>query len=179
MNCARRVAWERTRAVLKPVATNGSIGRREARALCMMFMQDGDGVRSVRKVASARYRLRAPTSEPAARQWLVGSVSASSIQPCRLGRPWTEGAAAIGTAPAVCEKPTTFSRFDPPRAGPRLKNRRPPPCTCTHPGAKRFFAGSMDGWGVAMRRAEERCWCCSGATAVLKGVCITCACRQT
>ena len=51
---------------------------REARIarLCMMFMQDGDGVRSVRKVASARYRLRAPTSEPAARQWLVGSVSA-------------------------------------------------------------------------------------------------------
>ena len=65
MNCARRVAWERTRAVLKPVATNGSIGRREARALCMMFMQDGDGVRSVRKVASLRYRLRAPTLEPA------------------------------------------------------------------------------------------------------------------
>ena len=94
---------------------------REARIarLCMMFMQDGDGVRSVRKVASARYRLRAPTSEPAARQWLVGSVSASSIEPCRLGRPWTEGAAAIGTAPAVCEKPTTFNRFDPPRGGPR------------------------------------------------------------
>ena len=42
---------------------------REARIarLCMMFMQDGDGVRSVRKVASLRYRLRAPTSEPEAR----------------------------------------------------------------------------------------------------------------
>ena len=42
---------------------------REARVarLCMMFMQAGDGVRSVRKVASARYRLRAPTSEPEAR----------------------------------------------------------------------------------------------------------------
>ena len=42
---------------------------REARIarLCMMFMQDGDGVRSVRKVAIARYRLRAPTSEPEAR----------------------------------------------------------------------------------------------------------------
>ena len=41
---------------------------REARIarLCMMFMQDGDGVRSVRKVAIARYRLRAPTSEPEA-----------------------------------------------------------------------------------------------------------------
>ena len=94
---------------------------REARIarLCMMFMQDGDGVRSVRKVASARYRLRTPTSEPAARQWLVRSVLVSSIEPCRLGRPWTEGAAAIGTGAAVWEKPTTFTRFDPPRGGPR------------------------------------------------------------
>ena len=43
--------------------------QREARIarLCMMFMQAGDGVRSVRKVASLRYRLRAPTSELEAR----------------------------------------------------------------------------------------------------------------
>ena len=50
---------------------------REARIarLCMMFMQDGDGVRSVRKVASARYRLRAPTSEPALDLALPGTCT--------------------------------------------------------------------------------------------------------
>ena len=78
--------------------------QREARIarLCMMFMQDDGGVRSVRKVASSRYRLRAPASSVCRRSLSHESVLTVSID--------STASIFMSRSPRVC------SFFDPANA---------------------------------------------------------------